>query len=201
RVVVHHCDLHPLHISPAEIVRMYPPAGMVIRQAQEAGVLSADVTRKNLKEDDRKALREKVLEYARQQGYRPQKELAGQLMVQKLTLAVESENQLQQVMTDFWFNHFNVSLTDNKARPYLLPYERDAIRPNALGRFRDLLEATAKSPAMLLYLDNAQSSAADGAPTTMEDEMGRMPRQRARMDRPRRGAIAGLGKDGAPPRV
>ena len=67
-------------------------------------------------------------------------------MVQKLTRAVESENQLPEVMTDFWFNHFNVSLTDNKARPYLLPYERDAIRPNALGRFRDLLEATAKQP-------------------------------------------------------
>ncbi|MEA2601228.1 MAG: hypothetical protein QOF89_2220 [Acidobacteriota bacterium] len=208
--------LPALHMSTAELVRMYPPPGMVIRQAQEAGILSADVTRKSLKEDDKKALREKVLEYAQQQGYHPQKELAGQLMVQKLTLAVESENQLQQVMTDFWFNHFNVSLTDNKARPYLLPYERDTIRPNALGRFRDLLEATAKSPAMLLYLDNAQSSAAADAPTTLEDEMERMPRQRARMDRMGgrggfgggRGAIAGRGgdpqrmtADGKPPRV
>ncbi len=186
-------DLPALHLSTAEILRQYPPTGMVLRQAQEAGVLSADVTRKSLKEDDKKALREKVLDFAREKGYRPEKELLGQLMVQKLTLAVESENQLQQVMTDFWFNHFNVSLTDNKARPFILPYERDAIRPNALGRFRDLLEATAKSPAMLLYLDNAQSSAADGAPTTMEDEMERMSRQRARMDRMGRGGFGGRG--------
>jgi uncharacterized protein (DUF1800 family) len=84
-------------------------------------------------------------------------------------------------MTDFWYNHFNVSLTDNKARPYLLSYERDAIRPHALGNVRDLLEATAKSPAMLVYLDNAQSTAAPDEPTTMQDEMGRMPRQRARL--------------------
>ena len=97
--------------------------------------------------------------FAAEQGYRPEKELLGQLMTQKLVRAVDSENQLEEVMTDFWFNHFNVSLTNNKAKPYLLSYERDAIRPHALGRFRDLLEATAKSPAMLVYLDNAQSTA------------------------------------------
>ncbi|MES1243322.1 MAG: DUF1800 domain-containing protein [Acidobacteriota bacterium] len=96
----------------------------------------------------------------------PRRELAGQLLAQKLWRAVESENQLSEVMTDFWFNHFNVSLTDNQSRAYVLSYERDAIRPNALGSVRDLLEATAKHPAMLLYLDNAQSSAPDEAPTT-----------------------------------
>jgi len=106
--------------------------------------------------------------------------------------AVESENQLEEVMTDFWFNHFNVSLTDNKARPFLLSYERDAIRPHALGNFRDLLEATAKSPAMLVYLDNAQSTAAENEPTTMQDEMGRTPRQRARF------GGRGLGATGDP---
>jgi uncharacterized protein (DUF1800 family) len=177
--------LPALRMSSAEIVRTYPPVGMLVRQAQEAGVLSEDVTRKSLKEDDKEALKEKLQAFAAKQGYRPGKELAGQLMVQKLTRAVESENQLQEVMTDFWFNHFNVSLTDNKARPYLLPYERDAIRPNSLGRFRGLLEATAKSPAMLLYLDNARSSAADDATTTLDKEMDRRPRQprrRARMD-------------------
>jgi uncharacterized protein (DUF1800 family) len=94
------------------------------------------------------------------------RELAIQLLSQKLWRAVDSENQLAEVMTDFWFNHFNVSLTDNQSRAYVLSYERDAIRPNALGSVRDLLEATAKHPAMLLYLDNAQSSAPDEAPTT-----------------------------------
>jgi len=93
------------------------------------------------------------------QGYRSQRELIGQLMAQKLWRAAGAENQLTEVMTDFWFNHFNVSLTDNQARGYVLSYERDAIRPNALGDFRGLLGATARHPAMLLYLDNAQSAA------------------------------------------
>jgi uncharacterized protein (DUF1800 family) len=96
----------------------------------------------------------------------PRRELAVQLLSQKLWRAVESENQLAEVMTDFWFNHFNVSLTDNQSRAYVLSYERDAIRPNVLGSVRDLLQATAKHPAMLLYLDNAMSSAPDDAPTT-----------------------------------
>ena len=171
-------DLHSLpalHMATVEIVRTYPPMGLVLRQAREAGVLPQDVAPKDLKGDDKKALREKVLAWAQEQGYHPEKELMGQLMVQKLTRAVESENQLTEVMTDFWYNHFNVSLTNGRARPYLLPYERDAIRPHALGRFRDLLEATAKSPAMLLYLDNAQSAAPEGATTTMQDEMQRRP--------------------------
>ena len=173
--------LPALRLSTREIAAQYPPPGLVLYEAREAGVLPADVGRKDLKEQDRAALKDKVMAYAREQGYRSQKELLGQLMTQKLVRAVESENQLAEVMTDFWFNHFNVSLTDNKARTFLLPYERDAIRPNALGRFRDLLEATAKSPAMLLYLDNAQSSAPDGASTTMAKEIGRSPRQRAWM--------------------
>ncbi len=167
--------LPALHMATAEIVRTYPPPGLVLRQAREAGILSEDVAPKDLKGDDKKELRQKVMAWGREQGYRPEKELTDQLMVQKLTRAVDSENQLSGVMTDFWYNHFNVSLTNKKARAYLLPYERDAIRPHSLGRFRDLLEATAKSPAMLIYLDNAQSAAPDGATTTMQDEMQRQP--------------------------
>ncbi len=176
--------LPALGMTTAQILQTYPTVGMVLLQAKAAGVLPDDVKKGDLKnkenEDQREALKEKVKAFAAGKGYRPQKELLGQLMTQKLVRAVESENQLQEVMTDFWFNHFNVSLTDNKARPFLLSYERDAIRPHALGSFRDLLEATAKSPAMLVYLDNAQSTAAADEPTTMQDEMSRTPRQRAR---------------------
>ena len=65
-------------------------------------------------------------------------------------------------MTDFWLNHFNVFLHKNEATPYyLVSYERDVIRPRALGKFEDLLEATAHSPAMMLYLDNCQSIGPD----------------------------------------
>jgi uncharacterized protein (DUF1800 family) len=118
-----------------------------------------------------KEVRALVEQYARSRGYHPQRELLDQLAAQKLLRAVYAENQLSEVMTDFWFNHFNVSQTNDRARPYLLSYERDAVRPLALGRFRSLLEATARHPAMLLYLDNAQSVAPGGAPTTFGDEM------------------------------
>ncbi len=72
----------------------------------------------------------------------------------KVERGVESNAQLQEVLTDFWFNHFNVFAEKERDRFYVSSYERDAIRPYTMGRFRDLLEATAKHPAMLVYLDN-----------------------------------------------
>jgi uncharacterized protein (DUF1800 family) len=88
----------------------------------------------------------------------PQRTVVEELFAQRLTRDLYSNAQLQEVMTDFWFNHFNVYLRKNAATPYyLVSYERDVIRPHALGKFEDLLEATAHSPAMLLYLDNASS--------------------------------------------
>ncbi|HBL30606.1 MAG TPA: DUF1800 domain-containing protein [Acidobacteria bacterium] len=102
----------------------------------------------------------------------------GVLMIQKLQRATTAESQLAEVMTDFWFNHFNVSLTDRQARGFLLSYEQDAIRPHSLGGFRDLLGATARHPAMLLYLDNAQNAAPAEAETLLEREMARLPLRR-----------------------
>jgi uncharacterized protein (DUF1800 family) len=81
------------------------------------------------------------------------------LQAQKLLRAVYSERQLQEVLTDFWFNHFNVDASKIEDRPVVVEYERAAIRPYVLGRFRDLLGATAESPAMLFYLDNWMSAA------------------------------------------
>lgn len=72
----------------------------------------------------------------------------------KLLRAVYSERQLQEVMTDFWLNHFNVYLYKDSDQYLVTAYERDVIRPRALGKFKDLLVATAQSPAMLFYLDN-----------------------------------------------
>ncbi|HEX6163237.1 MAG TPA: DUF1800 domain-containing protein [Vicinamibacterales bacterium] len=77
----------------------------------------------------------------------------------KLLRAVYSERQLEEVLVDFWFNHFNVFAGKGATRNYISEYEREAIRPHVLGRFRDMLGATAKSPAMLFYLDNWLSSA------------------------------------------
>ena len=75
----------------------------------------------------------------------------------KLFRAVYSNRQLEEVLTDFWYNHFNVFLDKGADRYMVTAYERDAIRPYVLGRFKDLLQATAQSPAMLFYLDNFQS--------------------------------------------
>ncbi|HEV8039049.1 MAG TPA: DUF1800 domain-containing protein [Bryobacteraceae bacterium] len=91
----------------------------------------------------------------------PQQVVAYDLLESKLLRAIESNRQLAEELDDFWFNHFNV-FYEKGADRFLIPeYERDAIRPNVLGKFRDLLEATAKSPAMLFYLDNFQSVKAD----------------------------------------
>ena len=76
----------------------------------------------------------------------------------KILRAAYSERQLQEVMTDFWFNHFNVFIGKGADRWLTTSYEQEAIRPNALGKFRDLLGATARHPAMLFYLDNWLSS-------------------------------------------
>lgn len=81
-----------------------------------------------------------------------------QMAAEKVTRAVESERQFQEVMTDFWSNHFNIDIRKNACAVYKIVDERDVIRPNLFGKFRDLLGASAKSPAMLIYLDNAQSS-------------------------------------------
>lgn len=93
----------------------------------------------------------------------PQAVINYDLLDAKLYRAIYSNRQLQELLVDFWYNHFNVFL-DKGADRFLTPsYERDAIRPYVFGRFRDLLEATAKSPAMLFYLDNWQSVGADAA--------------------------------------
>ncbi|HEV2965188.1 MAG TPA: DUF1800 domain-containing protein [Candidatus Angelobacter sp.] len=87
----------------------------------------------------------------------PQAVVGGELAQAKLLRAVYSDRQLEEVMSDFWYNHFNVFIGKGPDRYMITAYERDVIRPHALGKFKDLLVATAKSPAMLFYLDNWQS--------------------------------------------
>jgi len=92
----------------------------------------------------------------------PERTTADELFAQRLTRDIYANAQLQEVMTDFWLNHFNVYLRKNEQMPYyLVSFERDVIRPRALGKFEDLLEAVAHSPAMMLYLDNAESMGPD----------------------------------------
>jgi uncharacterized protein (DUF1800 family) len=88
---------------------------------------------------------------------RPQR-VVEELAMAKMTRAIYSERQLQQVMDDFWLNHFNVFAGKGEVKWYLTSYERDVIQPHSMGKFKDLLTATAKSPAMLFYLDNFLSA-------------------------------------------
>ncbi len=92
----------------------------------------------------------------------PEQTTAQELFAERLTRDIYANAQLDEVMTDFWLNHFNIYLRKNEQMPYyLVSYERDVIRPRALGKFEDLLEAVAHSPAMMLYLDNAESMGPD----------------------------------------
>jgi uncharacterized protein (DUF1800 family) len=91
----------------------------------------------------------------------PAQVIANDLFSGKMLRAVYSNRQLEEVLVDFWFNHFNVFLDKGADRYLITEYERDVIRPHVLGKFKDLLEATAKSPAMLFYLDNWQSVGAN----------------------------------------
>jgi len=100
----------------------------------------------------------------------PQQVVADELIEGKLLRAVYSDRQLQEVLTDFWFNHFNVFIGKSADRYLLTSYERDVIRVHAMGKFEDLLVTTAQSPAMLFYLDNwlsvgPNSDAANGIRT------------------------------------
>jgi len=110
---------------------------------------------------------------------RPQ-QISGELVQQKLVRAVSSNRQLQEVLTDFWFNHFNVFAQKEADQWLVTSYEREVIRPRALGKFRDLLLATAESPAMLYYLDNWLSSSPDSKqprpPAPPRPQNGQQPR-------------------------
>ena len=89
----------------------------------------------------------------------PRQVVQGELLQTRVLRALYSQRQLQEVMTDFWLNHFNIFQGKTGEEIYsLVPYERDVIRPNALGSFEALLVGTATSTAMMTYLDNADST-------------------------------------------
>lgn len=129
----------------------------------------------------------------------PQRVVADELVEAKLLRAIYSERQLDEVMTDFWFNHFNVFIGKGADRYLLTSYERDVIRPHALGKFEDLLVATAESPAMLFYLDNwlsvgPDSDFASGIPK-VRNYGRRQPRQRRPAVQQAKGKRGGLNEN------
>ncbi|MEO7310991.1 MAG: DUF1800 domain-containing protein [Chitinophagaceae bacterium] len=143
-----------LSMSNKEILANFPRGPQVLRMAIKDGSVDKDSVDKG----DKKEYRETIKSYMDKKGLRPEQELFRQFINQKILRAAYSNNQLREILTDFWFNHFNVSITKNDCAQFIPAYERDVIRPNVFGKFEDLLLATAKSPAMLLYLDNFTSA-------------------------------------------
>jgi uncharacterized protein (DUF1800 family) len=177
-------DYPTLKMPQWEIWNRYYQPVLDARRAAKAEAAAADDA--SMKKEDaasiRKELREKI-----PQNQRPQ-HVVQELSAQRIIRAADSERQLNEVMVDFWMNHFNVFAGKGVDSVYLTSYERDAIRPHIWGRFEDLLMATAKSPAMLFYLDNARSFA-DPA-----NRPGNPPRTAAGFGRGgfgRRGALGG----------
>jgi uncharacterized protein (DUF1800 family) len=145
-----------LQMSSQQLVDAYPQPNQAAKQQ--------GVTTEEFKQQRQQQARQQLqqakdsgdvdparLQLARVQG--PQRIIA-ELTLAKLTRAMYSEQQLNEVMADFWFNHFNVFAGKGADKWLLTSYERDSIRPHTLGKFQDLLLATAQSPAMLFYLDN-----------------------------------------------
>jgi uncharacterized protein (DUF1800 family) len=157
-------DLPPPTQAQIDQIVAMPPSQRVTRLATMPQI-DFDSFRKALKGPQRMALNADLTPAQKEVVAaleNPQRVVNEELVAQRLTRDIYSPAQLQEVMTDFWLNHFNVYLHKNDETPYyLVSYERDVIRPRALGKFEDLLEATAHSPAMLLYLDNSSSIGPD----------------------------------------
>lgn len=132
----------------SQVAQTFVSPAQLTRRAKRDGAIGMDSLA------DKITKRKAVEAYGRAHGLKFDYELVRQLSEQRVWHALYSPNQLREVMSDFWFNHFTVSFAKATCRPYVPVYERDVIRPNALGRFGPLLQATAQSPAMLIYLDN-----------------------------------------------
>jgi uncharacterized protein (DUF1800 family) len=165
-----------LNRPTSDLVSMYEEGQTALRQMQQQVAQQGDTTA-------RKDVRTELL--ARNPQLRDQvrrnQRIVGDVQSARMARAVSSERQLQEVMTDFWENHFTVFAGKGLTRLFIPSYDRDVIRSRALGKFRDLLGAVAKSPAMLFYLDQWQSAADSLHPT--------LAAARSDAQRPRIGAL------------
>ena len=135
--------LRSLRASIAELHREYPQLDAATRARLEAGQMTPEAYRQLVPAERRPA------------------RILVELQAAHMVRAVGSERQLEEIMVDFWLNHFNVYAQKGQVRWYVTAFERDVLRPHALGKFRDLVLATARHPAMLFYLDNWLSTRSD----------------------------------------
>ncbi len=169
--------LDVFNMSTAELFAKYPNPGALLKQLEgKAGAKKASAasdTNTNTKTDpagqdpqkaqddqtqaEQRERRQKIAALYQEYGLRPAGQIVPEIAANRILRAVYSERQLQEVMVDFWQNHFNVFSGKAAVRWYIPSYERDVLRKNALGNFRDLLVGTAEHPAMLFFLDNYES--------------------------------------------
>lgn len=155
-------DLDIFAMSTSELFAKYPNPNALIRQLEGGRAAQANAAMNEdgsaaMSQDDRRERRQKIAEIYRKYDLKPANRIVPQIVANRVLRAVYSERQLQEVMVDFWQNHFNVYAGKAALRWYIPSYERDVLRKNALGNFKDLVVGTAQHPAMLFYLDNFES--------------------------------------------
>lgn len=165
-----------LKMTNTQANEVFPRPIQILKMARKDGIIPKD----SANDVDRKKYKKDIGQYAKEKKFRKQSDFFHQFINYKILRAAYSNNQLHEVLTEFWFNHFNVSFTRKDCALFIPAYERDAIRPFVTGKFEDMLLATAKSPAMLLYLDNF-SSVANNDDSKVGDEE-RMRRRLAKMN-------------------
>ena len=176
-------ELSALKLSTAELYEKYPQPAQLIRRLQDRGMLPNDLAeaqegQKNPRENPE--YRKLIQNYYKENGLEQPQRIIAELQASRILRAVYSERQLQEVMVDFWTNHFNIFFGKGAERWLLPAYDRDTIRPHAMGKFSDLLQATAQSPAMLFYLDNFQSVSPNADRGRAQEMMMNPPQQRPR---------------------
>jgi len=157
-------NLEVFKLSTAEIFAKYPNPGALLRMLEtneQANARSLDQNQNNatVSPEDQMKRRQQIAEIYRKYDFKPAQQIAAQVLSNRILRATYSERQLQEVMVDFWQNHFNVFVGKNPVRWYIPSYERDVLRKHALGNFKDLVVGTAQHPAMLAYLDNFENVA------------------------------------------
>ncbi len=162
-------NLDVFSMSTAELFAKYPNPGALLRQLEggnrnnqanaqnQPGNGAAAQDAEAMTQAEQRERREKIRELYAKYDLKPAAQIIPQVTANRVLRAVYSERQLQEVMVDFWQNHFNVFAGKAAVRWYIPSYERDVLRKNALGNFKDLLVGTAQHPAMLFYLDNFES--------------------------------------------
>jgi uncharacterized protein (DUF1800 family) len=152
-------SLDVFDLSTAELFAKYPNPTSLLRMIEGNGAQPAagQNPEQEVTEKQRQERQQKLRELYRKYDLKPANQIVPQIAANRVLRAVYSEKQLQEVMVDFWQNHFNVFAGKAAVRWYIPSYERDVLRKNALGNFKDLLVGTAQHPAMLFYLDNFES--------------------------------------------